>query len=70
MTEHKTLLEEARHDNIGVSTWNPDDSVTRYRFTTGIDSGYCKGDGIYTASGIKEAKTWLNGYTAGLWASK
>ena len=46
-----------------VDTWSPGDGQTRYRFFT-EDLDYFADNGIFTALGFKEAKTFLRGYAA------
>lgn len=62
------LKESAKSLGIRVHTYSPGDGVTRYRFFrywSDVDS-YFSGPGIYTALGIREAETFLDGFSAGL----
>lgn len=67
------LLEEGGQMNVEqyagslglyVSTWSPGDGMTRYRFHA-YPSDYNAGKELYTAGGLKDAKTWLRGYRQG-----
>lgn len=59
------LQREAKRAGLYVAAWSPGDGVTRYRFIksrAGKPVSYFARDGIYTALGIAEAKTFLAGY--------
>ena len=62
----EALRREAESVGLLVGVWSPGDGVTRYRFFKGRGHKavpyYQSGDGIYTALGIAEAKTFLAGY--------
>jgi hypothetical protein len=56
------LREHAITLGLYVTYHSPGDGVTRYRFFKGkTPRSYFSGDGIYTALGIAEAKTFLRG---------
>lgn len=54
--------------HLYVKTWSPGDAAgTRYRFFTSYSADYENWSAaLYTALGLKEANTWLNGYISGL----
>jgi len=48
-----------------IDTWSPGDGITRYGFFDKVGQDYF-GDGrLYTALGIKEARTFLTGLILG-----
>lgn len=61
----KTRLEEleelAKERGLYVRTWSPGDGQTRYRFFKEPSGYFGPHDGIYTALGLKEARTFLAG---------
>jgi len=52
----------AKHLGLTVYTWSPGDGTTRYKFNFDADTCYYGCRSLYTALGLKEAFTWLNGY--------
>jgi hypothetical protein len=67
-------LQKSLPPGFEVHTWSPGDGATRYRFfdnTTGQHEhlGYFgPANGIFTALGLKEAKTFARGLSAGYWS--
>lgn len=58
------MLEDAANAGLFVRTYSPGDGVTRYRFFTDPHNDYFgPANGIYTALGIKEAETFVRGYS-------
>ena len=57
------LSTNAARVKLYVRTYSPGDGLTRYRFFKKKGNSYFGPDnGIYTALGIKEAETFLDGY--------
>lgn len=67
MTRLESLQESAREAGYYVGTWSPGDGVTRYRFFRLADikpdeqSYFGPANGVFTALGLKQARTWLSG---------
>jgi hypothetical protein len=64
------LAHDAAKLGLMVATWSPGDGMTRYRFfpigtETDAQDFFGPRNGLYTALGLKEAFTWLNGYRDG-----
>ncbi|KKL74975.1 hypothetical protein LCGC14_2059490 [marine sediment metagenome] len=60
----RTQLSEVAKDNgLHVRTWSPGDGITRYRFFTDGNNDYFGPDnGIYTALGLAEARTFVRAW--------
>lgn len=63
----KEIEEKARVAGLYVDSYSPGDRVTRYRFFL-KPMDFFAGDGIYTALGAKEAKTFIAGFAQGRFA--
>ena len=62
-TRIEQLSSMAARMGLYVASYSPGDGVTRYKFFKKKGNSYFgPGNGIYTALGIKEAKTFLSGY--------
>lgn len=62
------VIHKAEDAGLKVGTWSPGDNVTRYRFEYATVPGagdYDATDGIYTALGLAEARTFVKGYIKG-----
>ena len=61
------LQNDARAAGLRFATYSPGDGVTRYRFFREEDksSYFGPSNGVYTALGIREARTWLAGVLRG-----
>ncbi len=72
MSRRAELYAKAAHAGLAVETWTPGDGFTRYRFFWDPDPKeenadrdyFSSGSAIYTALGMKEAHTFLNGVRA------
>jgi hypothetical protein len=71
MSRFADLILDADKVGLSIDTWSPGDGLTRYRFFPQQDCpDYFGSSGrLYTALGIKEAETWLSGYTSAWYAS-
>lgn len=66
-TRMEELEEEARRVGLYVTSYSPGDGVTRYRFTR-EPADYFAASGankLYTALGLKEARTFIEGFGSG-----
>jgi len=55
--------EVAKDHGLYISTYSPGDGLTRYRFFTNADDDYFgPGNGIYTALGLAEARTFVRSW--------
>jgi len=59
----KETIELAEAWGLHVSEYCPGDGVCRYRFFTEPSDYFGPKNGIYTALGLKEAKTFINGWS-------
>ena len=67
MTRREELVWDAAAIGLLVKTYSPGDGVTRYRFFEHAPLGqdyFGPNDGVYTALGLKEARTYLAGREA------
>lgn len=60
----RSQLSEVAEDNgLHIRTYSPGDGITRYRFFTNPENGYFGPDnGIYTALGLAEARTFVRAW--------
>ena len=63
MNTRREMLRRAELLGLYVDSYSPGDGVTRYRFFT-EETDYFAGDGVGTALGVKDAMTFLDGYSA------
>ena len=72
MTRYQNLQLKAKQCGLSVAKWSPGDGMTRYRFyVTGLynDEGadyFALMNPTFTACGLGDAHTWVNGYRSGL----
>lgn len=70
-TRKAWLIEDAEKSGLYIRTYSPGDGVTRYRFFRHLESScecnhqtyFGPASGIYTALGLKEAETFVRGYS-------
>lgn len=59
------LQQEAEKLGLTLHTHSPGDGITRYRFCSEPADSFFAGNGAYTALGLKEACTFLEGVRIG-----